>query len=143
MNPAQYAEHVGVTERTVQRWLSGGELPDARKAPDGRWHIPADAMRIQPLVPVAAAKAVNGYDTSSDVSPTRRGDVGASGQPVSLAQVLERLPALLSLEEASRVLGIPESQIRRYAGQLEALPWGKHGSLVVPARVVRELAGLI
>jgi len=40
---------------------------------------------------------------------------GAAAQPASLSEALDGRPALLSLEEASRLLGIPESSIRRHA----------------------------
>jgi predicted DNA-binding transcriptional regulator AlpA len=131
VNAAQYAEYVGASERTVLRWLKAGELPSATKTPDGRWFIPADAVR---------------QVTSPDMSVTRQGDVvranGAAAQPASLGEALDRRTALLSLEDASRLLGIPESSIRRHAEQLGAVPWGPRGTLVVPARVVRGLAGL-
>lgn len=144
MNAAQYAEHVGVSERTVLRWLKAGELPSAVKTGDGRWFIPADAVRQVPMVPDSPAGLFTA--TSPDVSVTRQGDVarvnGAGGQPVSLGDALDLHPALLSLEEASRLLGIPESSIRRHADQLDARPWGPRGTLVVPARIVRGLAGL-
>jgi len=134
VNAAQYAEHVGASERTVLRWLKAGELPGATKAPDGRWFIPADAVR---------------QVTSPDMSVTRqvtRQDVarvnGAAAEPTSLSEALDQKPALLTLEEASRYLGIPETAIRRHAEELGALPWGPRGTLVVPARTVRDLAGL-
>lgn len=135
MNAAQYADHVGASERTVLRWLKAGELPAATKTPDGRWFIPADAVRQVRSSPV-----------SPDMSVTRQGDVvranGAAAQPASLGEALDRRTALLSLEDASTLLGIPESAIRRHAEQLGALPWGPRGTLVVPARTVRNLAGL-
>jgi hypothetical protein len=134
MNPAQYAEHVRVQTRTVERWLAAGELPAASKV-NGRWHIPADATRQIKL---------NGssHPPPTDIAPTSRSDVGVSGQAVTLAEALDKLPALLPLEQASRLLGIPERAIRRNAEKLGARPWGPRGTLVVPARVIRELAGL-
>jgi len=141
MNAAQYAEHIGVAERTVLRWLKAGELPSASKAPDGRWFIPADAVR---QVRLGDSPAM-----SPDVSVTRQGDMvpvtSANGHPAqggSLADALDQHPALLTLEEASRFLGIPETAIRRHAEELGAVPWGPRGTLVVPARTVRGLAGL-
>jgi hypothetical protein len=79
---------------------------------------------------------------SGDVSVTRHGDITVAGQGAGLAAALDKHPALLSLEQASRLLGIPERAIRRHAEQFGAVPWGPRGTLVVPARVVRELAGL-
>ena len=135
MNAAQYAAHIGKSERTVLRWLAAGELPAAVKAPDGQWFIPADAVH-----------QVTSPDVSVTRQVTRQGDVartnGAAAQPVSMSEYLDRQPALLCLEEASRLLGIPESAIRRHSEELGAVPWGPRGTLVVPARVVRGLAGL-
>jgi len=48
----QYAAHVGVSRRRVADYLRLGELPTARKV-DGKWWIPADAVRVP--VPGAAA----------------------------------------------------------------------------------------
>jgi hypothetical protein len=149
MNPAQYAEHRGKELRTVRRWLRDGWLPGAVQYPDGRWDIPRDAIEQKPLIPPAPRASRNGQavspDTSGVVSVTRHGDMVAAssgGQAVGLADALDKHPALLSLEEASRLLGIPETAIRRHADHLGAVPWGPRGTLVVPARVVRELAGL-
>jgi len=143
MNPVQYAEHRNTTERTVRRWLKDGWLPGATQYPDGRWDIPRDAIEQKPLFPVATTAPANGQAASPDVSGVvsvaRQGD---TAQGLSLAQALDQHPALLSLEQASRLLGIPESAIRRQAEELGALPWGPRGTLVVPARVVRALAGL-
>jgi len=140
MNPAQYAEHRNTTVRTVRRWLKEGWLPGATQYPDGRWDIPRDAIEQKPLFPVETS---NGHDVSPDVSGvvsvSRHGD---TGQALGLVEALGQLPALLPLEAASWLLGIPESAIRRHAGDLGAVPWGPRGTLVVPARVVRELAGL-
>jgi hypothetical protein len=142
MNPAQYAEQAGVQTRTVERWLAAGELPAASKV-NGRWHIPSDAARTIKLNGNSHTPTPDmSSDMSSDMSPTRRGDVGVSVQVVTLADALDKLPALLSLEQASRLLGIPETAIRRNAEKLSAVPWGPRGTLVIPARVVRQLAGL-
>ena len=131
VNAAQYATHVGKSERTVLRWLRDGQLPAAVKTPDGQWFIPADAVH-----------QVTSPDMSVTRQVTRQADAGVNEQGPSLAEYLDRHPALLSLEAASRLLGIPESAIRRHAEDLGAVPWGPRGTLVVPARVVRGLAGL-
>ena len=145
MNPVQYAEHRGKDLRTVRRWLTDGWLPGAVQYPDGRWDIPRDAIEQKPLIPPAAKASRNGHtvspDTSGVVSVARQGDMVAA-QGVTLAEELDKYPALLPLDAASRFLCIPETAIRRHAEELGALPWGPRGTLVVPARAVRELAGL-
>jgi hypothetical protein len=145
VKPADFARARGVTLRTVERWLGDGELPEAVKDSRGRWSIPADAMRQQPLPGTDMSPSRRGVTgpTRTDMSPSRR-DMSA---PDSLTAALDQLPALLSLEQASRVLGIPVSVVREQANQLQARPWGRRRAngeraLVIPARVVRELAGL-
>lgn len=146
MNPVQYAEYRGKELRTVRRWLADGWLPGAVQYPDGRWDIPRDAIEQKPLIPPAAKTPRNGQAVSPDVSGvvsvSRHGDTAPARQGESLAAELDKRPALLSLDQAALLLGIPESAIRRHAEELGAVPWGPRGTLVVPARVVRELAGL-
>jgi excisionase family DNA binding protein len=134
MNLAQYADHAGVSVRTVERWLSAGELPGATQAPDGRWHIPADTIRTRPL---------ERQPRQTDVSPSRRGDVVVSApvpQALTLAEHLSMLPALLTVEQAAQVLGISESQVRLHARELDGLRWGR--SWMIPQAAVKKLAAL-
>jgi hypothetical protein len=145
VKPADFATLRGVSLRTVERWLRDGELPEASKGPDGRWSIPPDAMRQQPLPGTDMSPSRRGVSapTSPDVSPSRRD----MSEPVSLSAALDQLPALLSIEQASRLLGIPASVVREQAAQLQARPWGRRRAngdraLMIPARVVREWAGL-
>jgi hypothetical protein len=136
VTPDQFATLHRVDARTVQRWCKAGEIPGAVKTSTG-WQIPADAMRITPM-------------PGTDVSPTRRDDVAVnSATPTrrddvadTLAGALAVLPALLTLEQASRLLGIPEAAVRRHAEEIGAVPWGSRDRLMVPARVVRGLAGI-
>jgi hypothetical protein len=137
VDSAQFAQIHRVNERTVQRWCKDGEVPGAVKMPDGGWQIPPDAMRIKPL-------------PGTDVTPTRRDDVGVvASTPTrrddvgdTLAGALSVLPALLTLEQASRLLGVPVARIRENPDRFEAEPLGERRQLMVPARVVRYWAGL-
>jgi len=52
------------------------------------------------------------------------------------------LPAFLTLEQASRLLGIPESMIRRHAERFGVELVGVRGVPMVPQRVVRAVAGI-
>lgn len=138
MNPADFARQRGVTLRTVERWLANGELPDARKGPDGRWSIPADALRQQPLPGTDMSPARRGVPvpTSADMSPARR-DMSV---PRTLAELLAVWPAYLTLEQASQVLGIPVGAILSRRDRYEVENLG--GRLMMPQRVVRTIAGI-
>jgi hypothetical protein len=142
MNPAQYAEHVGVQTRTVERWLAAGELPGADKV-NGRWHIPADTAR---QIKLNGNSHTPTPDMSADMTPTRRSDVGVSVPGVTLAEALDKLPAFLTLAQASRLLGVSPLRITENPDRFEAERVGRLGSggrsLMVPARVVRQIAGI-
>jgi hypothetical protein len=149
MNPVQYAEHRNTTERTVRRWLKDGWLPGATQYPDGRWDIPRDAIEQKPLFPTSTAAPANGYDVpgvSGVMSVARQGDrlsVLDGGQGPTLAEALDRLPALLSVKQAAPLLGLSENEVIDHAEELDAVRWGRRGrGLKIPARVVRDLAGL-
>jgi hypothetical protein len=137
VDAAQFAHIHRVDARTVQRWCKAGEVPGAVKLPDGGWQIPPDAMRIKPL-------------PGTDVTTTRRDDVGvAASTPTrrddvgdTVAGALSVLPAFLTLEQASRLLGVPQPRIRENPERFKAEPVGRDHSLMVPAHVVREIAGL-
>ncbi|WP_332065028.1 hypothetical protein [Agromyces sp. CCNWLW203] len=120
-----YIAHSGKTERTVRRWLADDELPGAKKRPDGAWMIPADAVRT-----IGHA----GRDVVS---------IGGDSQvtaPVSLTSLLDEQPALLPLDVAARLLGTSEYSIKSNRDMFDVRRIGR--GLVVPQRVVRELAGL-
>jgi len=138
MNPAQYAEHTGASERSVWRWLKAGELPAASKAPDGQWYIPPDAVRQRSGTDVAL--------TRTDMSVTRQSVSGANGHPAqgeSLAEALDQHPAFLTIEEAARLLGVPETAITRHRERFAVEKFGAAISTWrVPGRIVREIAGL-
>jgi hypothetical protein len=136
LDAAQFARMNYVDTRTVQRWCAKGEVPGAVKLPDGGWQIPADAMRIKPLPGTDTATRRDNVADVADTT-TRRDDVG-----VTLAATLSLWPAFLTLEQASRVLGIPQSAIRRGRDRFEVEPVGENGALMVPQRVVREIAGI-
>ncbi|WP_157372878.1 hypothetical protein [Agromyces sp. Root81] len=118
-----YVDATGKTERTVRRWLAAGELPGAELR-DGAWMIPADAVR-----------RVGG---SAEVA--RIGGDSQVTAPVSLTSLLDEQPALLPLDVAARLLGTSEYSIKSNRDMFDVRRIGR--GLVVPQRVVRELAGL-
>ena len=138
MNPVQYAEHVGASERSVWRWLKAGELPAASKAPDGQWFIPANAVRQRLSTDMAV--------TSQSVSVPDLPVSGHSARGDSLAEALGKLPAFLTLAQAARLLGVSPLRIAENPDRFEAERVGRLGSggrsLMVPARVVRQIAGI-
>jgi hypothetical protein len=138
MTPEQFATLHDVDARTVQRWCKAGEIPGATRTTRG-WHIPPDAMRITPLpgTDVSATRR-DSVAVVADTT-TRRDDVGDT-----LAGALARLPAFLTPEQAAPLLGIGASAIRRHAErfELERVGGPSGRALMVPARVVRQIAGL-
>lgn len=128
----QYAEHVGAGERTVRTWLADGRLPGARKL-NGVWMIPADE-RPTDAAPAAELVAMPHMPQVASVE--------LAGGPGRLELELAEAPAFLELDAAARMLGIPVSAIRRQRAYFELVPFGERGRLVMPARVVRTVAGL-
>ncbi len=166
MSLDQYADHVGASTRTVMRWLKAGEVPGAQKNEQGAWEIPSSARKTTggPR-PQQERAQVPPYGATVTPHPSRIGEqyvgeVGALvpqqyGQGLTivpdpeplvdeplLLEELDDLPAFLTVAQASRFLGIPQAQIVANAGRFEAEPIGTQGSLRVPQRVVRSLAGM-
>ena len=133
MTVRTFAQLCEVDERTVQRWLKAGRLPGATKTNRG-WVIPADAKAPaqddEPTAPTAPTRAV--------VAPVAQRAV----QGASLSEALATLPAFLPLEVAALLLGVPVARIKENPERFEAEPLDAFRRLVVPARVVREIAGL-
>lgn len=130
LTASQYADAVGASERTVKRWLAADEIPGAQRDPSGRWLIPADAERV----PTPAGVVQMLRDTNSAV------DVRQLPTP---AEIVEQLPALVPVgEDLARLLGIPETAIRRnHDDYFQLKPFGPHGSLVMPRHRIKEIFG--
>jgi len=142
VDPAQFARIHRVTTRTVQRWCEAGEVPGAVKHLDGGWQIPSDAMRIKPLPGTGTATTATRRDdvaVASDTT-TRRDSVGDVG--ATLAAALSVLPAFLTLDQASRLLGVSKARITENPERFDAEPLDSYRRLMVPARVVRDIAGI-
>lgn len=120
----EYAARHDKSTRTVQRWLEAGALPGAQLV-DGRWRIPADVL---PMTEGAGTVA-----TSRAPSPTPL---------ATLAGALDVRPAYLDVPTAAELLGISayavHARIERYRGER----CGDNGAWMIPAAVVREIAGL-
>ena len=128
----QYAELHNAGERTVRTWLADGRLHSARKL-NGVWMIDPNDQPAEPQ----AGELVNLAPNPSAVAVQHVPQAGGT-----LELELASSPAFLELELAARLLGIPESAIRRQRDYFELVPVGERGRLVMPARVVRSVAGL-
>jgi hypothetical protein len=129
-----YAARHNAGERTVRTWLADGRLHGARKL-NGVWMIPADERPADPLQAYAGdeiAVQLLGEHAVQHVPHV----------PAGLVAELAEAPVFLPLELAAHLLGISEHAIRRHRDYFELVPFGPNGSLVMPARVVRTVAGL-
>jgi hypothetical protein len=119
---ADYAEAMGKSLRTVQRWLADGELPDAQQDEDGRWWVPAGTRRRTSSRDVVGAAAGPARELAA--APA------SSGSPLGM---------LGTLEDAAAALGTTTGGVRRMArdGHLVVGPYGPNGALRVylPPRV--------
>lgn len=133
---SEYAARHNLGHRTVQRYISGGQLPTASKDHKGKWRIPADAMPTEPPAahpapaPPGAVPAVTSAaplrTTSHDVRQTYAAPTRDREQPAVLGM-------LGTLEEAAQALGTTVGGVRRLAsdGHLIVGRYGPHGSLRV------------
>lgn len=136
---SQYADAHGLSIRTVRRYLSANRLPGASQLPTGEWMIPADA---QPT----AAPTTGPAPIGAEVSPWTSGVVETTHELLQagpkVAAELDPLPGMVTLADASRILGIPESAIRRNRDYFGAVPFGPRGALVIPQSALRGIAGV-
>lgn len=116
-----YAQAQGITVRTVKRWLAAGELPGATKDELGRWMIPNDAQRT------------TGELVTMENAMTRP----MTSQPVTL----DALPSFLTVDEAAQILGISRHAIATHREYFDVVPFGPHGSLVVPLATIKRIRG--
>lgn len=126
LSVADFARLRGKTERTIRNWLKDGELPDATRNDRGVWAIPATAIR-QPrsLDAELEAKAIE-----------------KAREEMTVTDILDRSPALLTVETASALLGISTYAVRKHATDLDGRPWGENGATLIPQATVRRLLGL-
>lgn len=131
-----FAQRNGVDERTVQRWLKAGKLPGAVKTNRG-WTIPANAVAPAPDTPAPPAAA-----GGRELAVRTPAALEPAVLPRNLAEALDAYPAYLPLAVAARLLGVAVRRIRENPEAFGAVPYGRFDALLVPARTVRETAGL-
>lgn len=139
---ADYATLKGVAHRTVTRALKRpGGIPGAEQDDKGRWWIPI-AFDI---------KAKDDDDTpdgtvtmlgSAPVLPVVRPAKPAPVPVVSRVDALDRLPAMLTIEQAAAFLGISEYQVRQQVEKLEGERWGDNGAWLIPQAAIRSRMGI-
>lgn len=135
LTTAQYREATGLAERTLKRYLADGKIPGASKDAEGRWRIPATAM------PPVTGPAPVRTELSAELVAHRAARRELEAQP-TLADVLARASAYVDLEQAARLLGVTEYAIRHNPDRFGVERFGPNGSMVVPLRIIREVAGL-
>jgi len=141
---SQYATAHNVSTRTVKRWLADEELPGAEKDQfTNEWRIPAHATRTlrprteEPRPPAGTAVDQHLFPGRSQIQAVPE----LAGLEPSLRDDLDDEPAYLTIDEASRYLGIPQAQILKDPEKFELDRVGTNGSYRLPQRVVRKIAG--
>lgn len=147
----QYATQENKSYRTVMRWLAERRVPGAVKDPtSGEWSIPASSRPgSAPLALHTPAPFPDNTGTMT-MHPSRLGSTALTvvdDDPPELADVplleeLADMPAFLTVSQAARYLGVPQAQILANPARFGAEAIGTQGSLRVPQRVVRQIAGL-
>jgi hypothetical protein len=131
----QFAQRHGVAVRTVERWQEDGHLSGVVRLDSG--NLIPDQPR--PAIGRRAAAAPEPLEQRALAVPA---PAALEQGPRNLAEALALLPAFLTLEDAARLLGIPVVRIKENPERFAAEPVDDRRQLMVPARVVREVAGI-
>lgn len=135
LSKAQWAEAVGVTTKTVERWLAVG-LPTQRVRQGQRWFFPAGTPRPT-SEDVAAAEAAIAGATSRDVAPVAPSRDRLGALPPAGATIAPAVAVGGTLEEFAAMLGCSRTGVRRLYADIRATPglpfyvgpYGPHGAL--------------
>jgi hypothetical protein len=149
----EYADRHGKSHRTVKRWIQEGRFAGvASQDPSGRWLLPLDAMPGDPApepapqsehFPLGVAYSPAGTEVMT--TPPAPGSSALTYATAPAAPALDELrvsTAYVDVPTAARLLGIPESAVRRNADRFDGERLGAHGALVIPAATIRKVAGL-
>jgi hypothetical protein len=121
-----------VTERTVRRWLSDGEIhPTPIQDNRGKWWIEATAIRRPrdlDTIPASSGGAALATTSKHD----------------TLSAMLDRHTAYLDVPTAARFLGINEGVVRKHWRELDGRNWGGDTgqSIVIPQSTIRRILGI-
>lgn len=121
---AAYAESVGASFRSAQRWIAAGELPDAWQDDKGRWWVPANARRQRSSITGSRGRRTTSHDVVPDPSTAVERPAVPASSPLGM---------LGTLDEAARALGTTTGGVRRLAadGHLHIGRYGPNGALRV------------
>jgi hypothetical protein len=127
-----YATASGKSRKTVTRMIDDGRLPQARKV-DGVWVIPADAVPLD-------ASSTNTVATIDYRQPA------ALELVTSVLDVLEQMPAYLTLTQAARLLGVPRAAIEENPDLFDAVAIGRmtpdgERAWMIPQATIRRIRG--
>lgn len=132
---SEYADRHGVSHRTIKRWLKNGELPGAYQDDKGWWLVPANAVHEpKAIVPATPSPAQPG--TAVALSTPLTSEVAIELLP----EMINRLPTLLTLDQAAYLLNIPKSSIvhdRKYFRVRKI-----NRRLVMPLSRIKKLRGV-
>lgn len=130
MNPTltvkQYAEAVGVSDRTVKRWLDADELPGAYQDARGWWWIPAETTRTP---------------ARSDLAPARAPAPAPVPARAPAPPNLDALPSFLTMDQSAALLGISRHAITTRPDYFDLIPAGAAGALVMPLGTLKRIRG--
>jgi hypothetical protein len=142
LTSAQYAEHSGLSPRTLKRVLQAGELPGAVKNSRGAWMIPKDAKRNKPSRPYKPRADQQPVHHAFKLSETALEVLNHTGTVAD--RLADETAAYLDVATASKLLGVPEYVIRRDPETFNALVYGSRGhrTVMVPQATIRRVLGL-
>lgn len=136
VSPAEYAQKMRKSERTIWRWLEAGRLPGAwqEEGGKGRWWLPLDPPTDAPAA-VAVRKPSTAPQGVPDVSRDMTVVTGPSGPSTG------PLGMMGPLEDAAAALGTTVGGLRRLYADMAAQPglpmyvgpYGRNGALRVYA----------
>jgi len=145
----EFALRNSCSTRTVRRWMDAGELPDAFRDPfTNEWRFPINAVRqMRPKINGEVAGNGNALAFPGQAHGLPSSEVWfPHAAPVEEPEPtrLERLDdetSYLSIPDAARYLGIPQTRIRANPEEFGLKPFGINESLVVPKHVIRAIEG--
>jgi transposase len=156
VNKREAAEALGISERSVNRYVAKGELMVTyQRKKSGGQEAEFDSAEVERLRRKLSGETPTGMVRREPTPParqpargavalTRVASVGASerdGAPATAEELRAR--PVLTFEEASRVTGLGPAGLRSVIEEhsLRVLPYGPHGARVVSTRALLAAIG--